>query len=125
MEPSADDVRGAVRRGARDGEQQQWLARRIPGLRGRSVRHACGAVPEGERRGGRGVRGSERRRRTATAIADFGEKLLKFELNDSDNGDARFRLANVTRPLGSVSNECDGGDGVVLESGGVVRGTQK
>ena len=43
-------------------------------------------------------------------IADFGgKKLLKIEFNHGDSGNMRFRLANVAKPLGAVSNVCDKG----------------
>ena len=51
-------------------------------------------------------------------IADVGEKLLKFEFSDGDNGSIQFRLANVTKPLGAVSSVCDKGNRVVFDSEG-------
>ena len=114
MEPSTDNVVGrAVRRGARGGEQRQWLVQRYPGLWGSNVRHACVGVPEREKKDGRGVRGSERRK-----TADIREELLKFEFNNGDSGHMRFRLANVAKPRSSGSNVRDEGNRVVFDSGG-------
>ena len=44
--------------------------------------------------------------------------MLKFESSDGDNGNMRFRLANVTKPLGAVSSVCDKGNRVVFDSEG-------
>ena len=51
-------------------------------------------------------------------IADMGEKLLKFEFDDGGNGSMKFRLANVTKPLGAISSVCDRGNRVVFDSEG-------
>ena len=51
-------------------------------------------------------------------IADFGAKLLKFEFNDGDSLNMRFRLANVTNPFGSVGNVCDKGTREIFASEG-------
>ena len=51
-----------------------------------------------------------------TEIAEFGQELFEFEFNDGDGGDCRFRLANVTKPVGPASNVCDKVNHEVLES---------
>ena len=51
-------------------------------------------------------------------IADMGEKSLKFEFSDGDRGKMRFRLGDVTKPLGAVSSVCDKGSSVFFDSEG-------
>ena len=51
-------------------------------------------------------------------IADAGAKFLNFEFNDGERGALSFRLANVTKPLGSVSSVSDKGHRVVSDNEG-------
>ena len=95
---SADDVAGAQYAGVSEvvSNSSGW---RCVTLDSRAAVSGMSARQRpGEKKGGRGVRGSGRRGN---------------------------RLADVTKPLGSAGNVCDGGNRVVFDGDGAVRGNQE
>ena len=76
----------------------------------------CPLYPINESEGSKA--GVKYRTASNTSIPNLGEQTLNVFLEDGRETNVKYNIADVSRPLNSISEICDGGNQVIFGKGG-------